>query len=102
MITSDHSGFAGVQSPQIQPPPANIPSSELTASSAAVSCSSAGGEIPQDDYLDPSGWEYIASQTSANIPRGLTVSRRPTFETNTKAGFLWPHIYALTRYPRCI
>ncbi|MFZ1253661.1 MAG: hypothetical protein WAQ45_05735, partial [Trichococcus flocculiformis] len=32
MITSDHSGFAGVQSPQIQPPPANIPSSELTVS----------------------------------------------------------------------
>ena len=30
MITSDHSGFAGVQSPQIQPPPANIPSSEVT------------------------------------------------------------------------
>jgi len=32
MITSDPSGFAGVQSPQIQPPPANIPSSELTVS----------------------------------------------------------------------
>jgi len=36
MITSDHSGFAGVQPPEMQTPPANIRSSEVASRRSAV------------------------------------------------------------------
>ena len=36
IITSDHRGFAGVQPPAMQPPPASIPSPELNSWRSAV------------------------------------------------------------------